>query len=282
MKKAVQQIMIGSVVKNEATARETLRRIREAGYDAIELNRFMIQPSGWMVRALTRAAGMPTGNGGKLPWAQLVKESGLGVAALHVDLGSLEREPETVARQAKDLGTDVLAITGMYRFDYGDEAAVRALAARLNAAGAATQKLGLSLLYHNHNAELLHVGSGRCALDMLLAETDPALLGFELDTFWLADGGADALYWMKKLGKRVKLWHVTDRGAKHGQKAMTPILKQDSRELGDGAMNLTALWQAAVESGVETVVLESHKNWLNGDPLQSLERSAKWLAEVDA
>ena len=282
MKKAVQQIMIGSVVKNETTAREALRRIRAAGYDAIELNRFMIQPSGWMVRALTRAAGMPTGNGGKLPWAQLVKESGLGVAALHVDLGSLEREPEVVAQQAKALGTGVLAITGMYRFDYGDETAVRALAARLNAAGEAMQKLGLSLLYHNHNAELLHVGGGRCALDVILAETDPALLGFELDTYWLADGGADALDWMKQLGKRVKLWHVTDRGAKRGQKAMTPILKQDSRELGDGAMNLTALWQEAVENGVETVVLESHKNWLNGDPLQSLERSAKWLAEVDA
>ena len=42
MKKAVQQIMLGTVTKNESQARETLRRIRSAGYDGLELNRFMI------------------------------------------------------------------------------------------------------------------------------------------------------------------------------------------------------------------------------------------------
>ena len=44
-----------------------------------------------MVRLLTRAAGMPTGNGGKLDWHKLVRESGLSVVSLHTDLGSVER-----------------------------------------------------------------------------------------------------------------------------------------------------------------------------------------------
>ena len=61
MKKAVQQIMLGTVTSNEAQARETLGRIKAAGYDGLELNRFMIHPSSLMVRLMTRAAGMPTG-----------------------------------------------------------------------------------------------------------------------------------------------------------------------------------------------------------------------------
>ena len=94
----------------------------------------------------------------------------------------------------------------------------------------------------------------------------------------LADGGADAKAWMRRLGNRMKLWHVTDRGCRHSGSAMTPILKQDSVELGTGNMDLDGLWAIAQENGVEHVVLESHKNWVGKDPLQSLALSAKWFA----
>ena len=117
MKKAVQQIMLGTVTGNEAQTRETLQRIKAAGYDGLELNRFMIHPSSLMVRLMTRAAGMPAGNGGKLDWNALVNESGLAVVSLHTDLGSLEREPEAIIGEAESFGTDKVVITGMYRYD---------------------------------------------------------------------------------------------------------------------------------------------------------------------
>ena len=59
MKKAVQQFMLGTVMNNEKQTRETLRAMKEAGYDGIELCGFMIHPMGMMVRLLTQAAGMP-------------------------------------------------------------------------------------------------------------------------------------------------------------------------------------------------------------------------------
>ena len=43
--RAVQQIMLGSVTKNEKETLETLNRIKKAGYDGIELNGFMIRPT---------------------------------------------------------------------------------------------------------------------------------------------------------------------------------------------------------------------------------------------
>ncbi len=277
MKKAVQQIMLGTVTGSESRARETLQRIKAAGYNGLELNRFMIHPSSLMVRLMTRAAGMPTGNGGSLDWHALVKESGLEVVSLHTDLGSLERESEAVIEEARSFGTDKLVITGMYRFDYGDEAAVRELAQRLNKSGETLEKEGLRLLYHNHNVELLPVKAGLRAYDILIEDTDKSYVNFEFDSYWFTDGGSDAKRWMKKLGSRMQLWHITDRGCRQKGAAMTPILKQDSMELGTGNMDLEELYELALENGVEAVVLESHKNWIDRDPLRSLEVSAEWL-----
>ena len=279
MKKAVQQIMLGTVTGNEAQTRETLQRIKAAGYDGLELNSFMIHPSSLMVRLMTRAAGMPTGNGGKLDWNALVNESGLAVVSLHTDLGSLEREPEAIIGEAESFGTDKVVITGMYRYDYSDEAAVRGLANRLNRAGEMLRESGLSLLYHNHNVELLPVKPGLRAYEILIEDTDRSNVSFEFDSYWFTDGGADAKVWMRKLGSRMKLWHVTDRGSRQKGPAMTPILKADSMELGTGSMDLDGLKEIAVSNGIEAVVLESHKNWIGKDPVRSLEVSAKWLNE---
>ena len=279
VKTAVQQIMLGTVTGTAERAREALRRIRDAGYDGLELNRYMIHPTPAVVRLLTRAAGMPAGNGGRLDWRGLVGESGLSVVSLHTDLGTLERDPAAIAEEARDLGTGRVVITGMYRFEYGSEQAVRDLAGRLDRAGERLRDAGVELLYHNHNAELAQVRPGVRAYDLLISETDPALVGFEFDSFWFAAAGADPAAWMRRLGRRMRLWHVTDRGFRLSGPAMTPILKADSVELGRGAMDLDALREVAVGNGVEAVVLESHRNWVDKDPLKSLELSAEWLRE---
>ena len=71
--KAVQQFMLGTVLNNEKQARDTLKKMKAAGYDGMELCGFMIHPTGLMVRLMTKAAGMPTGSGGKLDWHSAVR-----------------------------------------------------------------------------------------------------------------------------------------------------------------------------------------------------------------
>ena len=276
-RKAVQQFMLGSVLKNEASVKETLASIREAGYDSIELCGFMLHPMGFLVRMLTKAAGMPVGSGGNLDWERLVKESGLHVVSIHQDLGSIERDARAVAEEARRFGTDTVVITGMYRFDYGSEEAVRQLAHRLNEAGERLAEQDIRLLYHNHNCELRKTGGQKCAYDILLDETDSAYVGFEFDSYWFTEGGADAKWWMRRLGSRMKLWHINDRGTRLAGPAMTPILKTDSMELGTGNMDLDGLAEIARQNGVEAVILESHRNWIDNSPVKSLQLSAKWL-----
>lgn len=277
---AVQQIMLGSVTKNEKAAAETLRLIRKAGYDGIELNGFMIRKTPLFVRMLTKAAGMPAGAGGKLDWKALLEDSGLSVIAVHEDLGMIKREPEKVIEEAKRFGTDFVVITGMYRFDYSDPEAVSALSGDLNEYGKILKESGISLLYHNHNAELLKLrGQAETAYERIVEETDPEYLNFELDSYWFTEAGANVPRIMEKLGSRMKLWHVNDRGTRLTGPAMTPILKSDSMELGFGNMDLAALSALAKKNQVHGVILESHRNWAGKSPLESLKLSAKFLLE---
>lgn len=274
--KAVQQIMLGKVSSNEKQAKETLASIKAAGYDGIELCGFMIHKTPMIVRLLTKMAGMPAGNGGKLDWYSLLDEAGLVVTSVHTDLGSIERDAHTVAEEVKSFGTKYAVITGMYRFDYSNAESVHALAKRLDAAGAALKSDGVSLLYHNHNCELLRC-SGKTAYDILISETSAENVNFEFDSYWFAEAGADALSYMKKLGSRMKMWHINDRGSRPSGTTMTPILKSDSMELGYGNMPLDALTDQALSAGIEAVILESHKNHADGDPIKSLTLSAEYL-----
>ena len=271
--------MLGTVSKTEAQAAETLKKIKAAGYEGIELNGFMIRPTSFLVRALTKAAGMPTGKGGNYNWESLVKNAGLSVVSIHEDLGSIERDPAAVVAEAKKFGTDKIVITGMYRFDYRDASEMARLCERLNAAGKTLAQEEISLCYHNHNIEFQKVTPGLTAMEYLIQNTDPEYLNFELDTYWPAEAGVDVLGLMSQMGTRMKLYHINDRGTKLTKAPITPILKSDSCELGDGNMPLTKLVEQALSVDVAAIILESHKNWLDNSPIRSLERSAVFLKE---
>ena len=278
MIKAVQQFMLGTVLNNRQQAQQTLQAIKQAGFNGMELCSFMIHPTPFAVKLLTKAAGMPVGNGGKLDWPALIREAGLQVPAIHQYLDAVEKDADAAAAECAAFDTDTLVITGMYRFDYTDKQKVLELASRLNRAGSALQQRGIRLLYHNHNTEFLPVEPGRSAYTLLQQETDPALVNFEFDSYWCADAGCDPVWQMRQLGQRMKLWHATDRGCR--KPGFTPICKMDSMELGDGTMDLHALAAQARLSGCEAVILESHRNWLGGSPIASLRRSAQFLQQL--
>lgn len=277
MKKTIQQFMLGTVLNNEAQAQNTLQKMKNHGYDGIELCSFMIHPTPFVVKLLTKAAGMPVGNGGKLDWPSLIRESGLTVPAIHQYLDAIEKDPEAAAAECQAFDTNTIVITGMYRFDFSKKENILELAARLNKAGSILNQSGIRLLYHNHNAEFLPVEPGLFAYQLLQQETDPEYANFEFDSYWCADAGCDPLMQMRQLGSRMKLWHINDRGCR--KPGFTPIYKMDSMELGTGTMNLPALMVQAKENGCEAVILESHRNWIDGDPIKSFALSAQFLNE---
>lgn len=275
--KAVQQIMIGSLCNDYDHALQTLHHIKNAGYDAIELNDFMIHETSILVKLMTKFSGMPIGSSGTLDWPKLIKESGLKVISLHSNLTSIENDAKSVANLAKSFGTDTVVITGMYQFNYSNLEEVKLLAHRLNEAGKALSQEGIRLLYHNHNCELQKVTPQKTAFDIIIEETQPEYVNFEFDSYWIVDGGANVMALMKKLGNRMKLWHINDRGYNKSGPYMTPILKENATELGYGNIDLDTLSAIAIANGVEGIILETHQNWIDNDPIKSLKISAEYL-----
>lgn len=276
MVKAVQQFQLRTVIGTQEKAENTLRLMKEAGYDGIELCGFMIKKMPVMVRALTRLAGMPMGKSGNLDWEKLIKASGLKVVSVHEDLGNILRAPEEMIAEAERFGTDKIVVTGMYRFDFSDKEEVLKLTRQLNQAGKLLLEGGISFLYHNHNCEFRKVEPHKTAYRLLMEETDPDLVNFEFDSYWPTEAGADALRLMEELGERLKLYHINDRGTRVKGKTGS-ILKSDSMELGYGNMNLQAMVETAGRNGAEAVILESHRNWAEKSPIKSFQMSAGFM-----
>jgi sugar phosphate isomerase/epimerase len=78
-----------------------------------------------------------------------------------------------------------------------------------NSFGARCAKAGLKFAYHNHNFEFDMV-DGQRPYDVLMANTDPAVVHFELDMYWCEKGGANILETMKKYADRIAMVHVKD------------------------------------------------------------------------
>lgn len=276
---AIQQIMLGSALGNQREAEQTLSAVKAAGFQAIELNGFMIRKTPAIVHLLTSMAGMPTGRSGKLNWIDLVAEAGLQVVAIHEALPAIQDNMQAIVETARSYNSKNIVVTGMYRFDYSDRNAVRLLADSLNIAGEKLTKYGLNLLYHNHNSEFLKVSGDMTAYQLIIKQTDPRYVNFEYDSYWTAEAGADPIKWMELLGKRMKLYHVNDRGSRANGITMTPILKSDSIELGRGNMELDTLIKTALDHDVDAIILESHRNWIDKSPVKSMQISADFLRE---
>ena len=273
--RAIQQFQLRTVIGTEEKARNTLRLMEEAGYNGIELCSFMIHKMPWTVRALTRMAGMPMGRSGHLDWHALLAETNLSVVSIHQDLGTIQRAPQEVIADAKSYGTKYVVITGMHHFDYSDKEAVDQLITDLNTCGRTLKEEGIELLDHNHNCEFRKI-DGQTAYERIVEQTDPAYVNFEFDSYWPTEAGVNAAAWMQRLGNRMKLYHINDRGSRVSGKTSS-ILTSDSMELGYGNMDLTTMVDIAKENGVDAIVLESHRNWVDKSPIKSFQCSAQFL-----
>jgi hypothetical protein len=112
--KAIRQFQLRMVMTTEKKARETLHLVKDAGYEGIELNSFMIHKIPLAVCAISRLAGMLIGGSGRLDWKVLVVGSGLRIIGIHEDLGRILRDTDGVVAEATAFGTEYIVVTGVY------------------------------------------------------------------------------------------------------------------------------------------------------------------------
>lgn len=117
-----------------------------------------------------------------------------------------------------------------------------------NAAGARLAAEGIKLCYHNHEHEFRTRFNGLYALDVLAEHTDPNAVHFELDIAWVTFGGEDPVRVLRRMAGRVPAIHVKDLWSLEERGKFTAV--------GTGLVKVREAVQAAIETGVEWVVIE--------------------------
>ena len=85
---------------------------------------------------------------------------------------------------------------------------------RLNHLATMARAAGMRFAYHNHDFEFAKEGNGT-VFDLLLKNTDPALVDFEMDIYWVTKAGADPLDLIARYPKRFPLMHAKDASDRH-------------------------------------------------------------------
>ncbi len=139
-------------------------------------------------------------------------ELGLRAPCAHVDPNAMRDDPELLIEQAVIMGHDILVLPWLGEEHRSSAASYRGWAEVLNRAGQAGQAHGVRAAYHNHAFEFETV-DGIVPLELLVAETDPALVDFELDFFWAIKAGhkvGEVLAWAPE---RFTMAHIKDMSA---------------------------------------------------------------------
>jgi sugar phosphate isomerase/epimerase len=186
-------------------------------------------------------------------------EHGLVVAGRHAGLDALEQDLPALADELRVLGTDRVALSWIDPPASAAEA--RAMVARIAAVAPRAQELGLRLGFHNHWGELAPLEDGVTTLD-LLAALPPEQLWLELDLGWAWEAGADPVALLARLAGRSPLVHVKDLRSR-GSREYCPV--------GDGAVGYERVLSAAVQAGVEWLIVEQDE--VDGPPFEAVERS---------
>ena len=212
-------------IRREMTADSvgTFRQVPAMGYDCVEL----AGTYGW-------SAGQ---------WLALLQETKLQVVGAHLGLPALEGNwgPETLFQRT--LGNSWLIVPSLPK-ELQTTEGYRQAAKRLNALGKRAQGEGFRFGYHNHAFEFAPLPEGGCGMDILLRETDPANVAFEVDTYWVERGGRDARQFCEANRDRIGLVHAKE------------LRKSDGADVpaGQGNVDFKAIIPQARQRGWQVVV----------------------------
>ena len=141
----------------------------------------------------------------------------------------------------------------------------KALAEKLNEAAKITKDAGLKLAYHNHDFEFKDLG-GQSGFDILLKETDPKLVDFELDLFWAVKAGHNPVDLFKASPGRYAMWHVKD---------MDNSEKKTFTEVGNGTIDFKTIFANEKVSGMKHYFVE--QDVCPGPPVESISKSIDYI-----
>lgn len=215
---------------------DTLAKVRAFGFRSVELaGTYGLKPEAFQ---------------------QLLEEHGLRPVAGHFPYERFRDDAKGVAAEAKALGLRYAGVAWIPHQGDFSEADCRGAARVFNAAGKVMAEHGLRFFYHNHGYEFHPHGVGTL-FDLLMKETDPRYVAYEMDIFWVVFPGQDPVRLLEKYSRRWELMHLKDmkEGLALGSLTGGTDVANDVA-LGAGQIHLTPLLRAARKAGVRHYFIE--------------------------
>jgi sugar phosphate isomerase/epimerase len=163
---------------------------------------------------------------------------------------------------------------------------VKRQAQTLNENGKVAQKFGMKMIVHNHTQEfaVLADNTNMRPYDILLAETDPALVTMQLDIGWASVAGQDILAMFKKNPGRFECWHVkdaTDISYLPIQMSMTDRMRNAYLvPVGQGQVDYKAIFAQAKQAGMKHFCVEQDNADAWGDSVLAAKISIEGLKKA--
>ena len=207
---------------------------------------------------------------------ELLAAKGLQPISGHFPFERYRDDVEGIARDAKALGLQYTGCAWIPHKDPFDEKTCREAITVFNRAGEALAKHGLKFFYHTHGYEFQPHGNGTL-FDLLMAETKPGFVRYQMDVFWIVHPGQDPVKFLQKYGNRFELMHVKDmkKGTPTGLLTGHSDVANDVA-LGTGIMDWPAILKAAKKAGVKWYFIEDE----SPTSVQQIPQSLRFLEQV--
>jgi sugar phosphate isomerase/epimerase len=208
---------------------------------------------------------------------QALDRAGLRATSMHVDFNRLRDSTSAALADAKALGVEYIGTAWLPHEGAFTEQMARQFAADFNRIGKAARAQGLTFFYHTHGYEFQPTANGTIPFDVLMKESNPDDVKFEMDVFWVTRPGQDPVALLKKYPNRWIALHVKDMAKgtptndfSGGAPASAEV------PVGTGMIDYPAVLRTAQEIGVQKFYIEDETT----DPLNNIPKSVAWMQTV--
>jgi sugar phosphate isomerase/epimerase len=197
---------------------------------------------------------------------QAILDAGLVVPSAHfgyTDFG-------TRLDYAKELGSECVVCSSIPATIANSADGYKKAAEQYNEWGEQAKKMGMKFGFHNHNMEFKDYG-GVTGFDVLMQNTDAALVQWQMDCYWVAQAGHDPVEMLRKYGKRIQSLHLKDRKPNVPTSTDTGQASAHFTEVGTGTLDWPTILRLAGKDHIPDMYVEQDQ--MERPPLESLQIS---------
>lgn len=202
---------------------------------------------------------------GNTGFKQFLDDLGIEMISTHANVfQDYERKVEELA----EIGVPYIVCPFVGAQDTIDE--YLELAATFNQLGEIANNAGLKFAYHNH-AYTFHELEGQIPQAVLMDNTDPDLVEYQMDIYWVVAGGHEPGTWLDRYPSRFTSCHVKDFSNGESPESVT---------LGTGEIDFSAILPHARERGMEYFIVEQEA-YTGTTPIDAVRDNAEYMKQLE-